>query len=186
MHPTLHSTLCQQVLPTQAASRAADAQPHQNLPIPFHTTHPTPQPSSPLDEPHRESKAHILLEIRIHAAPPSSASWGSSPPSVGFQLDLEDPQMGGIWGRGDPCLYPCAALPPPFPARLRRLQALPRSKQSRWHAQHLRLRFPAAIAELLLSRAEAGGGETFFFFLNIFSLGILIKKKKTTEKQARV
>lgn len=95
-------------------------------------------------------------------APPSSASWGSSPPSVGFQLDLEDPQMGGIWGRGDPCLYPCAALPPPFPARLRRLQALPRSKRSRWHAQHLRLRFPAAIAELLLSRAEAGGGDFFF------------------------
>lgn len=69
-----------------------------------------------------------------------------------------------------------ALYPPSFPARLRRLHPLPRSKRSRWHAQHFRLRFPAAIAEQLLSRAEAGG-ETAFF--SLFSLGILIFFTKT-------
>lgn len=86
--------------------------------------------------------------------------------------------MGGIRGRGTLSL-PLQSVVPPFPARQRRLQALPRSKRSRWHAQHLRLRFPAAIAELLLSRAEAGGETAFFLiFFNIFSHGILIFFKK--------
>lgn len=70
--------------------------------------------------------------------------------------------MGGIQGRGTLSLA-LQSFAPLFPARLRRLQAFPRSKRSRWHAQHLRLRFPAAIAELLLSRAEAGGRRISFF-----------------------
>lgn len=108
----------------------------------------------------------ILLGIHRHSTTSNQNKLGLKCASLDFQLYLED--SGALsWSdtrEGTTPSLPQQALAPPLPTSLCGLQPLPRSKRSRWHAQHLRLRFPAAIAELLLSRAEAEGETAFFFF----------------------
>lgn len=138
------------------------------------TTKTCPIPSTSLIPPHDRLHPGVTHGGRGAYPPGDLHPWdhiqaaraGARACQHGLQSKLEDPNWEER-GAGGPYLYPCKALPP-LPARLRRLQPLPRSKRSRWHAQHLRLRFPAAIAELLLSRAEAGGRRLFFFFLIYF------------------